>query len=697
MKLLDIMNTNFKTLSPEDTILKTIHYFRNSKTESLPVMDNGKLMGIITRANIFDALLSGHKISENIKDIIRKNILKLRADYPYTEIKKIIEENKMVGGSVVVDADDNVIGLFNKAEMITASLKYEQFLNAQLRAIYDTIDSGLILIDKNGLISLVNSTAENVFDLQSEKVLGQLINEIIPNPDILKEFQANSEGFRGNYLINGKQAIVTIRMISIKKVMGFIVILHEMIELEKIASELESVKRLNNILETILDIGYDGLGVINEQGIITLANQSFADFYHLNKKEIIGSNINKLIKDSKLFNVAKTGIAEINQVDFIGNTPCIVSRLPLVQSGKVIGAIEKIVYSQLEQLKGIAQRLETMDNKLSYYETKLKKHKNYKSFFSFEDIISINPLMDKLKQEAQQISRGKSTVLIIGESGTGKELFAQGIHLASTRSKKPFISVNCAAIPENLLESDFFGYAPGAFTGASKNGKPGYLELADSGTLFLDEIGDMPLSLQAKLLRVLQDSKFQRVGGTETIGVDVRVVAATNQNLEEKVKNGSFRGDLYYRINVITLQIIPLRERKEDVIPLAYSFLRKHTTNENLEISNEVKACLERHNWPGNVRELENVIERAINFITNNQIEIQHLPNQLVNEVYKNKSDLQLSSSEDKDLSTYSNLTAKELIIDALKKVKGNKSKAAKLLGISRAWLYIQLKNLDIN
>lgn len=349
----------------------------------------------------------------------------------------------------------------------------------------------------------------------------------------------------------------------------------------------------------------------------------------------------------------------------------------------------------------LAGRLETMNSRLAHFQEELKKARFQERPYCFEDIITINPEMKTLIKEARQAAQGLSTVLISGESGVGKELMAQAIHQAGPRSKAPFVKVNCAAIPENLLESEFFGYAPGAFTGAQKGGKQGRLDLADGGTLFLDEIGDMPLSLQGKLLRVLQEQAFERVGGTATVRVDIRFMAATNQDLERKVREGSFRKDLYFRLNVIPIPIPPLRDRLEDILPLVHAFLRKYNhifAMQVKDISPEALAVLRSYSWPGNVRELENVVERAMNFTSEDAIRVEHLPPHLrsVNTAINCNKE---SETEEKKVPAYRwrrEELERDTILKALQQTGGNKSAAARRLGMSRSWLYEKMNRLGI-
>jgi len=309
----------------------------------------------------------------------------------------------------------------------------------------------------------------------------------------------------------------------------------------------------------------------------------------------------------------------------------------------------------------------------------------------FEGIIGNSAAMKELFRMARKVATSEATVLILGESGTGKELIAKAIHCASPRCDGPFIPVNCGAMPDTLLESELFGHEKGAFTGAIAR-KLGRFELADKGTIFLDEIGDMPPALQVKLLRVLQDRRFERVGGTKTIEVDVRIIAATNQNLERLMEEGKFREDLYYRLNVITIFVPPLRERPEDIPLLAEHFLRKYRTETNKRItgfSQETMDILMSYNWPGNVRELENAVEHAVVLAKSQIIQPDDLPFNLKShepEVPARITTLEEAQKEFK----------KRLIMRVLQQTGGNRTKAARILNIQRTYLSRLIKELEI-
>lgn len=326
----------------------------------------------------------------------------------------------------------------------------------------------------------------------------------------------------------------------------------------------------------------------------------------------------------------------------------------------------------------------------------VKKLKNNSCSLPFEDIVGSSPAFRKVKEEAKRFAAGNSGILIQGESGTGKEVFARAIHTASRNSAGPFVAINCAALPENLIESELFGYEEGAFTGALKGGKLGKFELANHGTLFLDEIGEFPIHLQAKLLRALQEKKIQRVGGTNEIEVSVRIIAATNQDLEELSRNGQFREDLYYRLSVIPITLPPLRQRRSDIGELAEHFLRIYAKALQKDLFGIDKAATDRlyeYGWPGNIRQLQNAIEYAVNISSGSYITAADLPKKILGGMAEESS-----SGETIALRPLRDVED-EYILEAIR-VYGDslsgKLKAAEVLGISKATLYRRLKELNV-
>ncbi len=445
-----------------------------------------------------------------------------------------------------------------------------------------------------------------------------------------------------------------------------------------------------SLLQTVIDNSYDGLVMVNESGNITFISPSLVELFDLNEKEVEDVPIDTIFPHFELTKVFKTGVAEISDFMEVKGINYIVHRIPVYQEEQIIGAIGKIVYRQLQEVRERFRSYEKLEKQNDFSTKKAET-----SRFTFDEILTHNPQMEKLFRSGMKAAKGKTTIMIRGESGTGKELFAHAIHSASNRKNGPFITVNCAAIPEHLLESEFFGYDEGAFTGAKQKGKVGKFEMAHGGTLFLDEVGDMSLQLQAKLLRVLQEREFYRVGGTNRISVDVRIITATHRKLEEMVEGGKFREDLFYRLNVISIEIPPLRKRKEDILLLSHFFITELNKQNGTSITGWdplVEQALMEYDWPGNVRELRNVFERAMVFAENGMISLEDLPEYLLKKIGMNLFLEEETESSNKTLLE----KAEEMAIRvALKKSEGNKSQACKLLGISRSVLYDKLKKYE--
>jgi transcriptional regulator with PAS, ATPase and Fis domain len=360
----------------------------------------------------------------------------------------------------------------------------------------------------------------------------------------------------------------------------------------------------------------------------------------------------------------------------------------------VIGAAGKSILYSPQKLESLYLKIKTLERKIELYKDNLSNLLMAK--YSFGDIIGNSPPINEAKKLALKAAQTSSPVLIVGETGTGKELFAHAIHNASNRRNFPFIKVNCPAIPKELFESELFGYEDGAFTGAKKGGKLGKFELAHGGTIFLDEITELPLMVQSKLLRVLQEKELDKLGGREPVKVDFRLIAATNKDLEEKVDRGEFKKDLYYRLNVVNLKLPLLRNIHED-IPLIANYLMekicKQLKRKVKVFSNETIKIFKEYNWPGNIRELENVIETLVNICEEDVILPEHLPSEMVKStIIRQDGKIKIPSVLEKVRKE----TEKETIIKVLNYCKNNKIKAARLLGIHRSHLYYLMKKHGI-
>lgn len=454
-------------------------------------------------------------------------------------------------------------------------------------------------------------------------------------------------------------------------------------------------------LDTIMNTINDWIVIVDRNGIITTMSRSYKEFLQDPAPE--GKHVTEVIENTRMHRVIETGIPETDDMQLIRGNRMIASRIPILQNGVVVGAVGKAVFKDIDEFY-------TLFNKISLLQKKVQTGPDgapgaQTAKYGFDDIIGDSPATREAVRMAERAARTDSSVLITGESGTGKELFAHAIHNASPRRAKPFVTLNCAAIPAELLESELFGYEQGAFTGASRQGKKGRFELAHRGTIFLDEIGDMPPDMQAKLLRVLQERELDRVGGGAPVPIDVRVIAATNTDLETRVKQGQFRQDLYYRLNVIRLTLTPLRERPQEIPAIAAEILRKLTRRMDLivyDFTPEALQALKTYPWPGNVRELENVLERALNLLEDDlYIKTALLPEVLLKGAPAPSPDpaqapAAAPPAPDTALKAHTGHLEREMILEALKNTGGNKKKAAALLGISRAGLYKKLEHYGL-
>ena len=453
--------------------------------------------------------------------------------------------------------------------------------------------------------------------------------------------------------------------------------------------KLSEMKRLKGELDAILNSVQEAIEVAGNDGTIKYVNPSFTRVTGLSASQRIGQNIFEVSPNGALARSLRTHEPIFAHRSRVGgsNADVVSNASPIVVDGKMEGAV--VVFQPLTDIYKLMEQLQASNQVIDDLQTRINQIST--SSYTFDDILGSHPEFEKALDLARKAAKSNSTVLITGESGTGKELFAHAIHSASLRWDKPFVKVNCAAIPETLLESEFFGHEKGAFTGALKT-KLGKMELANGGTIFLDEIGDMNLYLQAKLLRVLQDMEFERVGGTQTIKVNVRVIAATNRNLREMVKRGDFREDLFYRLNVVELHLPPLRKHKEDIPAYAQSLIVKFNRKFGKRVAGltpQAEQLLMHYDWPGNVRELQNVMERAMVTVDEDMITHRHILNLVespaINEGREPGELMPLDEME------------KRMIRLALQRygdsVEGKK-KAAQALNISLATLYNKLKTL---
>ncbi len=449
----------------------------------------------------------------------------------------------------------------------------------------------------------------------------------------------------------------------------------------------------DDLLSTMLNNPYELIIIIDRYGKVQFLSSAYEKYYPVSAATARGKYLSDVLPESELTRVLDTGKAEIGDFITIGGENWITAKIPLKKNGRIIGAVGKLLFTDPTQVKNLYRHIEILEKNLNHYKDELSQL--YDIRYSFSKIIGDSSSLRDAKALSRLAAENDSPVLITGESGTGKELFAHAIHRSCNRRQQNFVRVNCAAIPKELFEAEMFGYEPGAFTGANPKGKPGKFEVADKGTIFLDEIGDMPLKMQVKLMRVLQEKEVERIGGNKPRQIDFRIVSATNQDLEELINKRLFRLDLYYRLNVINIHLPALRDIPEDIPPIFRHIIEKLLSDDKRPVpalAPEALATLQRYGWPGNVRELGNVAERAIIIHKNNRIELKDLPIPIQDAIPASKSHPPVLTS----LKTIMENTERKTIIQALKQTNDNKIKASQLLGIHRTGLYQKMKKYNM-
>ncbi|MGW6190090.1 sigma 54-interacting transcriptional regulator [Bacillus cereus] len=591
--------------------------------------------------------------------------------------------------AIVKNEVDELTGYIRREDVFAELFKQENQSVDILKIILTSIPMGIFVVDREKKIvncnesglKMIKSTPEKVMNVPAELIFnGEHINNVFTKgKTILNQLQITNEmGVLVDYspIPNFDQSIE-----------GMVIIVQDLPMVEEMAMEIEYIKDLNKDLHAILSSIYDEILVVNHKGeLIRYSETVINDFWGSNLKDLLGKNLLDLEKKG-LFSPSVTRLVLEKQKK--------VSVVQETKSGRKILAVGNPVFNENGELHRIiiasrditeATRLKTELHEIKkiseQYKKELDDFKNKDRFL--KKLIYCSPKMEQIINQAKKIADFSSNVLISGESGVGKEVIAQAIHQLGNRSSKPFLKLNCGAIPETLLESELFGYTKGAFTGADKNGKEGYFKRADQGILFLDEIGEMPLHLQVKLLRVLQEQEVIPIGSTTPMKINVQIIAATNKSLEKMVESGTFREDLFYRLNVIPLRVPSLRERMEDVPVLAFHFLQQlnEKYNKNYHLTPDALNLLEFYSWPGNVRELQNMIERLVVSADDPVIEAEFVSKFLTPGYDFNKSKPVITRVLPLQEALHS--VEEQLILLAMKQYKTT-TKAAKALGISQS------------
>lgn len=445
----------------------------------------------------------------------------------------------------------------------------------------------------------------------------------------------------------------------------------------------QEVLNLVEFLGLVLDNVYSGIIVCDLDCRIIFMNQVYADLLKVDREQVLGKHIKEYFPYSRLSHVLKSGLPELGQkCSLKTEATLLVNRIPLRSNGKTVGIILQTIFKNYKDFKDLVAKLNILEQEVKYQKRALETVLSPK--YTFDSIVGDSKAINDAKTLANKYAQTDSPVLLLGATGTGKELFAHSIHAASERQSGPFVCLSCATVPKDLLESELFGYVSGAFTGARREGKPGQIELANGGTLYLDEIAELPLSAQAKLLRVVENKELSKLGAEKPQEVDFRLIAATNRDLRGMMERGEFRDDLYYRLSAMILRIPSLSQRMGDVPILARDFI-KAAGKHGCQITREAFAVLESYDWPGNVRELKNAIDSALSVAEGDDLDVEHFPHEVLG---LSCSSHQVSGYLDTCLADELGRFEKTVLARAIKLTEGNMSKAAKLLGISRTTLY---------
>ncbi|MFC0298642.1 sigma-54-dependent Fis family transcriptional regulator [Geobacillus jurassicus] len=620
---------------------------------------NGEIVGVVAAKDVLFGLAQGQT---KVCEVMRPSL-------PSLSVHDHVEEIEFGDGPLrpVVDEGGRLAGVLTKEQYLTAYAKAAQLRLKHLDAIFNAAHNGILSIDAEGRITSINPPAEKMARTTKEKAIGKFLTDVvIPSGllDVVRTGQGHTEKYRV-----GKRTYITNRspIIDGGKVVGAVGVFQDISEIEFISNELETVKRIVNELQTVMEASSDGIAITDRSGMIARRNKKWDALFLGTEQERVTAPLDRVVLQAL---DGRQPCSMLHQRMGTGNV-WIVSAVP------IIGETERVVLyvkdmTEMEQLRSELEETKRLLHMLGRQE---EDHLIYRA-----------PAMAHVVNIARQAAAVDVTVLLTGESGTGKEELANFIWRQSARSQKPFVKVNCGAIPETLMESELFGYEPGAFTGAAKKGKKGYFEQADGGTIFLDEISEIPLHLQVKLLRVLQSMEIMRLGAEAPKRIDVRIIAATNKPLEELVAAGQFRADLFYRLNVMPIAIPPLRDRKED-IPLLVDYYRKRFAEKYqkpLVFTDGALAAMMDYHWPGNVRELVNAIERMFVTALSPVVDDDHVAKWLHLEPLPAASPVAVG--EIIPLKQATAEVERQLIIKALHKARTYR-RAAKLLGVDASTL----------
>ncbi|MEW6660905.1 MAG: sigma 54-interacting transcriptional regulator [Bacillota bacterium] len=681
MEASQLLCRDVSVLYPGSTLAEAAGIFAAREVNCIPIIDEQKKpVGILTIYGFVQNVLKFNDLNLPVERAMEQDISVINGSTPLKGLG-----GRLLERLLVVDDNGKLVGVLTKLDLILHL--YHSLLKTQgeFQAVVASVPAGIVASDCEGNVVLQNKQAENILGISHENAVGRSVGELIPDPGFMRVVQTGQVEFGKKIRVQDKTLLVSRSPILIEgTIVGSVTCLQDISQMEAIQEELSHIQRLYRELESVIESSYDGIIVTDTQKILNV-NSSFERISGLGASCLVGKPISELNKE----HICLESIMEVFELVRSGGSPVTVLRKlrkgnEIYLTGNPIlaenGEIRKILIN-VRDVTELSRLKEQVENLTAIYKNELEELRA--RFRVQEDVVMESPAMKKAMELVIKVARVDSIVLIEGESGVGKEVLAKLIHGLSNRREGPLVQINCGAIPENLLESELFGYQKGSFTGANKEGKAGLFEMAQGGTLFLDEISELSLVLQVKLLKAIQDREIYRIGGVKPVKLDLRIIAATNQDLKELVRAGRFRQDLYYRMNVVLLRIPPLRERREDIIPLVYHFLSHFNQKYGFKktIASEVIRVLEKYDWPGNVRELQNAIERMVVISEGDLIRVPHLPET----IWPQQEGTQGIKVEYlMPLEEARELVEKELVAKALA-VSWNTRQAAQILGVDHS------------
>lgn len=630
MDVRDIMHDRIVFLSADATLRDAAQQCDQYRDREIVVKErDGTPAGIVTGDDVVAALAAGAMPDANVGSAIRSAAGSVTPDIP---IESLVKEPFACW---VVYEEGQVAGLVKRSDFDVFLLNTPDHIFALLDPLLDCVDEPIVIINNQCRVVVVNAAACKEFRTAREEILGQAVTTmfgpsspktLLKNNDfkLIQKFRQNDTTYVANWTsIRHKGSMI-----------GGFAILRDISDYESMSNELDRITDLSKELNAIIDSSFDGIFVTDGESAVLKVNTAYERITGITSDEVVGRTMSSLVEagiydESATLRVLQEGkpVTIVQHIMKTGKTVVVTGNPVFDGDGNIFRVVTNV--RDVTELNQLQQKISKMEQLQSQYELELQQLRNTAE--DQQDFVIKSKKMKEVYTLALKLAEVDSTVLIQGESGVGKEVVSEIIHRHGARRDKPFVKLSCAAIPENLLESELFGYAPGAFTGASREGRAGVFELAHGGTIFLDEIGELPMGLQVKLLRVLQEREIVRIGGAKPKRVDIRIMAATNRDLEQMVSENLFRKDLFYRLNVVPVVIPPLRERKEAISHFVYFFLRKHNKKYGLsrQLTTEALEALIGYDWPGNVRELENMVEQLLVMAQGEVITAEGLPARL--------------------------------------------------------------------